>query len=196
MPHDTTDNPSGQEVRADEAAPLAGTSEVPEVPSGAADKGGAPERGLVEPPGDPGEILKTAIEFNKASLLNALRAANIQTITITYEGSCDEASGYQVETTPEFDSDLAVEPIEFKSVEYFFDKAAQTHFSRLNSAKAITPEVAIERLSDQLIQYFGHVGFENGDGGRGEITIDVAEGNVESDHYEFLVQEHKYSDSI
>jgi hypothetical protein len=50
-------------------------------------------------------------------------------------------------------------------------------------------EDAISEFTDELINKHGHAGYENNDGGGGELIISVESGNVELNHYDNIVQQ-------
>jgi hypothetical protein len=53
-------------------------------------------------------------------------------------------------------------------------------------------EEALKELCDQMIEHCGHAGFENGDGGRGEMALSVASG-LTLEHENYYVESHCHS---
>lgn len=103
---------------------------------------------------------RAALPGRKAELLAALRAAGITSVSVEYNGEGDSG---QVDDILAHRGDTKI-------------KAAATI---LSTGRSLSDE--IDDFAWELLDVY-HGGFENNDGGQGQITIDVAAGTVTLDH--------------
>jgi hypothetical protein len=116
------------------------------------------------------EELKKALHDDKQPILAALKAIGAAVVTITYDGEGDsgQIDDITAHTTDNTEVNLDVP---------FVGPAA-------NSS---TLRNAIDDLAWQCLQAL-HDGFENNEGGCGEIIIDVATGGITVDHNDRIVE--------
>jgi hypothetical protein len=122
-----------------------------------------------------------AIQANKLLLLEALRAAGCKTALVGYYGEGDSGSVNDVKVEPEIDLQLQVA---------FF--APSNHFEagvwHVSYRKVLMPlHCALEAFADDVVVKH-HEGYENGDGGSGELTFDCDSGEVRLDHRDYYVE--------
>jgi hypothetical protein len=106
----------------------------------------------------------------KRALLEALAAQRIATVGITYDGESDSG---QIEDIVALDAGNVPVPLDLPVNISLPESAEPTRHQSLSEA--------IEHFAWRVLQEY-HGGFENDDGGFGQIVIDVAEGTVTLDH--------------
>lgn len=103
---------------------------------------------------------RAALPGRKVAVLDALRAASITSVSVEYNGEGDSG---QVDYIVARKGDSDVDP------------ATTT----LSAGRSLHDEV--DDFAWELLDVY-HGGFENNDGGQGQITIDVSAGTVTLDH--------------
>ena len=112
---------------------------------------------------------------NKTALLDALAAAGISSVVVTFDGSGDSG---QIEGVDARIGDTATElPATAVEITSPLWEGAGLETRTLPLAEAI------EQLAYDLLEET-HDGWENNDGAFGEFTFDVAEGVIRLDHNE------------
>mgnify|MGYP003613415137 FL=1 len=112
---------------------------------------------------------------NKTALFDALAAAGITLVTVTFDGSGD--SGQIEDIAAQSDDrtvDLPQGEITIATVAWGTDKV---------TAISMGVEAAIEQLAYDFLSET-HGGWENNDGAYGEFTFDVAKGTITLDYNE------------
>lgn len=113
---------------------------------------------------------------NRASLFNALAAAGIHTVVVTFDGSGDEG---QIESIDAFGTDNAVLTLPAEPVAFGVAAFDGSHIEHSTSA---IREV-IEAMAYDFLEQT-HAGWEDGDGAYGEFTFTVAGRLIGLDHNE------------
>jgi hypothetical protein len=113
---------------------------------------------------------------NKAAIFDALVSADIQTITVAFDGCGDSG---QIENTTAHDAagvehELPNATVAFHQVTF---EALATVTQSVGLNEAIT--MLVFRLLEQV-----HAGWENNDGAYGEFTFDVANRSIALDYNE------------
>jgi len=103
----------------------------------------------------------------KPRLLAALKAKRIASVTVEYDGSCDEGQIGEIAATGPNGKPAALEGSVVLDLDGQRCKHGLSH--------------AIEEFTWQLLLAY-HAGFEINDGGYGTLTIDVAKGTIILDH--------------
>jgi hypothetical protein len=128
------------------------------------------------------------IEASQLSLLQQIRtamvAAGIDQITVHYEGSGDDGN---IETIDAFAADSTLIDLDvmgsFEVLVPEWDPEAKDY----KDAVAVQPaREAIEQLVNGLIDQNGHGGWENNDGGYGDITLTQA--GIEWEHGDYYTE--------
>ncbi|PTT81798.1 hypothetical protein DBR42_17630 [Pelomonas sp. HMWF004] len=137
------------------------------------------------------EELRATFDFNKAAVLAALQQAGATAATVDYFGAGDEGRIEGVYTLPE---SAASTRVCLAVVERSWDADAK----RMTAAAALRDyalDDALRELCDAAVTLTGHDGYENGEGGRGALTVDVAAGEFSLEHGNYYVErdvtEHK-----
>lgn len=127
-------------------------------------------------------------QFNKAAILSALKQADIHLVVVEYYGEGDSGGiemleGYRDGTKVPFDDNASVV---LKSGYYNYLEKTETI-----TEKSYGLEEAIREFSYSLIEV-RHGGWENNDGGRGEIKICAKPGaeSVTLEHADYYREEH------
>jgi hypothetical protein len=115
--------------------------------------------------------LTKANERNKVRLFDALHAANISAVTVTFDGEGDSG---QIEDIIAYTGDAQAElpktPLTIEVVSWDDDAAHEAESETLQSA---IEDLCYAYLSQQ------HGGWENNDGAFGEFAIDVTKRTIE-----------------
>lgn len=125
------------------------------------------------------------IDANVAAVAAALAAAGALSVKIEYSGSGDSSDG-----TDSIEIEWA-EGVEEQEVKVAGSKRDWVRAEDGSFSQAVIPvELTLKRflsdvLTDQIIAASGHGGFENGDGGRGEITVH-ADGRCSHGHWDYV----------
>lgn len=121
----------------------------------------------------------TVLSHNRTVLLDALRAAGAASAVIEYSGSGDEGSVNDISIL-----DASGEPLNasqsvtvMEEDSHYVDGQWQTSHTMVEQSL----HNALDAFADLAISVY-HCGYENGDGGTGEITFDCAAGTVQMAH--------------
>jgi len=125
------------------------------------------------------ELLKQTNALNKAAVFDALQAAGISSVTVTFDGEGD--SGQTQDVTAYADKEI---PVPSVSISFYLARwgATEPKATQCPLEEAIR-DLCWDYLSDE------HGGWENNDGGYGEFTFNAALREVELDFYS------RYTDS-
>lgn len=125
------------------------------------------------------------LSHNRTVLLDALRAAGAAYAVITYSGFGDSgnANAIQILDTggQEVHGDQAVSVLR-EDGRYVYGQWQSTQ-----SMGELSLRDALDAFADRALDRY-HPGFEDNDGGEGEITFDVAAGTVCMAHRDFYVE--------
>ena len=113
--------------------------------------------------------LRDQLAARKATILQLLKDAGVAQATMEYDACGDSGQIHDIQA---------------------FDASGKDVSQRLK-LKTQSGETLVETLYElawQVLQHF-HDGFENGDGGCGEISVDVAAGTITLDHNDHIVED-------
>ena len=138
----------------------------------------------------PGEA---AIRHNKRVIMEAMKRLGITQAVVTYDGEGD--SGGIEDVQIEGGEDAADETLRLVRVvgSYRFDNdCGAEYITQLFEGLESDFEDAISGFADDLIDHAGHGGYENNEGGYGEVTIvapddDNPEGLITVDHNDRII---------
>ncbi len=130
-----------------------------------------------------------AYKLNKSAILAALRAAGATAATVTYAGDSDDGGVEDmiVEGLPDQSAagPLLATPIVETMVSYPWDPLTGCPSETpVVSTRESRVDTALENLAWHAVGMAGRDGWENGGGGGGEFTLDVASGTTTLDHYD------------
>lgn len=122
---------------------------------------------------------------NKDAILLAMKAAGITLIVVTYEGEGDEGSPTELAIEPEgADLSLATLTIAIQSSQW--DEVTRA-WSWHDSEVSMMLDEAVSAFVDDVIETH-HRGFEDGEGGGGELRFDAAAMSVTYDNFDNVVE--------
>lgn len=124
------------------------------------------------------------LSINKDAILAAMKAAGIVSIIASYTGEGDEGSPTDLEAQPP-DVDLSVE-LTMAMQTSGWDEA-QRCWAWSDTETRMALDEAMSAFVDEVIQHH-HAGFENGDGGGGEVTFDATDMTVTYDNFNYVVE--------
>lgn len=128
--------------------------------------------------------IEDAITVNLRVIATALRDHGLTQCSIEYSGYGDSGEFNDVVVEPENQTarlpNLTVVTCDSVFVGGAYDLKYATKECAFNDA--------VEALLDLLLEKGGHAGFENNEGGGGTLTI-TADGKIEYDHYDNVVEE-------
>lgn len=125
------------------------------------------------------ERQKVALPQHKDSLLDALSAAGVARVTVSYDGEGDSGQTDRAEAIAQDGS-----AIDLATLTAPDPQAA-------SSDNAVKAAVQLSQLVENFLWAAldaHHAGFENNDGGFGELTIDVTERSVTLEHSDRIMQ--------
>ena len=130
------------------------------------------------------EEFRATFDFNKAAVLAALQQAGATAATVDYFGAGDEGRIEGVYITPD---SAAAARVKLAVVERSWDAGA-----RVMTAAAVLRDYGVDdaltELCEAAITLTGHDGYENGEGGRGALTVDVSAGTYSLEHGNYYVE--------
>ena len=141
---------------------------------------------------------------NRDACLAAMAHIGAQFASVEYAGSGDSGDGFEVFVSADVDRrQRLATPLLRSEVGMLF--ALQrwekgNPFGRLvvygtELTKRMALQDALELLCDQAIDHFGHSGFENNDGGRGEMSLSSSEG-LTLEHSDYYTASNDYSHTL
>lgn len=130
-------------------------------------------------------------DFNKAAVLEKLRALNVTSLEVRYSGSGDSGQLDEVTFAPEQPATMPT--VSVKERDYVrYDEAARC-WETAEKLVERPLEDAVESLCWDAIE--AHCsGFENNDGGDGTWVLDVATGKYTLDHTNYYTE--SYSETF
>jgi len=124
------------------------------------------------------------LTLNKDAILTAMRAAGITSVTASYTGEGDEGSPTDLQAEPA-DVDLDVElTMAVQTSEW---DEAQRCWAWSDIETRMTLDEAMSAFVDEVIQEY-HAGFEDGEGGGGELMFDAAAMTVTYNNFNYVVE--------
>ena len=125
-----------------------------------------------------------ALPLNKSALFDALAAAGIQTVVIEFDGCGDSGQLENITGLDAANAEIALpeENIEIREVQF--------EGPRTLVVKRPVRDV-LETLAYDFLEQT-HDGWENGDGGHGEFTFDVATRSITLDYNERFTDSTNY----
>ena len=124
------------------------------------------------------------LAINKDAILAAMKAAGIASVIATYAGEGDEGSATELQAEPA-DVDLSIE-VTMAMQTSGWDEA-QRCWAWSDTETRMALDEAISAFVDEVIQHH-HAGFENGEGGGGEVTFDATDMTVSYDNFNYVVE--------
>lgn len=140
---------------------------------------------------------------NRDACLAAMAHIGVRVASVEYAGSGDSGDGFEVFAYTDLDRRQQV-ATPLLSLEVGMLYALRrwemgNPFGRSvvygTEVKRMTLEEALELLCDQVIDHFGHSGFENNDGGRGEMSLNSSEG-LTLEHTDYYTESNEYSHTL
>ena len=125
-----------------------------------------------------------ALPLNKTALFDALAAAAIQTVVIEFDGCGDSG---QLENITGLSAENAEIPLPEDEIEF---REVQFEGPSMAVVKRPVRDV-LETLAYDFLEQT-HDGWENGDGGHGEFTFDVATRSITLDYNERFTDSTNY----
>lgn len=126
------------------------------------------------------------IDLNGRILLEVLTTMGARCAVVSYSGEGDEGNINDVTVEPA-DLDLQVEIAMLHETAIYQQTSGWcTH----QDFKPMPIEEALTAFADRMIDVH-HSGYENNDGGRGEVTFDCAAGTIILDHHDYYVESHQ-----
>ena len=129
-----------------------------------------------------------ALPLNKSALFDALSAAAIQTVLIEFDGCGDSG---QLENTTGLGAENAEIPLPEDEIEMH---EVQLEGPSMSVVKRTARDV-LETLAYDFLEQT-HDGWENGDGGHGEFTFDVATRSITLDYNERFTDSTNYQHEL
>jgi len=126
--------------------------------------------------------LSDIVKSNKEALLAAMRSCGVTSAVIAYSGSGDSGNGFEVSMEPNRDERRAMVPMKRIQGHWLAEKWETSVVT-----KEMPLEEALTEFTDDLISTH-HDGYENGEGGAGELTFDAAEGAWVLDHRDYFLE--------
>jgi hypothetical protein len=161
--------------------PAVGT--VVQAPTGSASP-------LIQPDRSVNRVL--LIKHNKSAIMDALRKQSVKSAVAEYSGNGDSGNTTTICINPEESDSILLDQVSIKVESSSFDAESRI-WSHNVVDKVLSLEGAIEDFIDLVIEQNGHEGYENGDGGGGDVTFDVEADTVTHDHYDNIVEQNHYS---
>jgi hypothetical protein len=131
----------------------------------------------------PADVFKEEIKINKASILNALKEIGAESACVTYQGEGDSGGVNGVEINP---PDLMGKAQKNKVVLFSVFapwRKKDEPFSIVIAQEEINLVSAMEVFTDNFIDFSGHSGYENNEGGGGDVTFLPEEDKITLNHY-------------
>jgi len=129
---------------------------------------------------------------NKAAIVSALAHAGVKKARLTYEGEGDSGMLSYTTLEPQPDSQV-VEAIEVGFFECRYQRTLQTIQNQkaelVTEERLLGLEHVLEALLWQLVEK-DHDGWEEDNGGGGELVIDVERGEIKLYHFDRIMVEH------
>lgn len=127
----------------------------------------------------------TILSHNRTVLLDALRAAGAASAVVTYSGYGDSGNTNEIQILDAEGQEIRgnqTVSIQREDGRYVDGQWQSTCFAADMSLRD-----ALDAFADRVVGHY-HAGYENGDGGEGEITFDCASGTVRMAHRDFYTE--------
>jgi hypothetical protein len=126
---------------------------------------------------------------NFEAIREALASLGVTTVSVEYSGSGDEGSGNTCSYEPWNELDIPALNAKRVSLQVVELRAEAGVLKKSTSSKTFSLEDALELFLDDALEVAGHSGYYNGDGGRGELVINVPASTFRLDHFDYIVEE-------
>jgi len=135
---------------------------------------------------DPPSPLRAALAENKLRLLTALREAGVHCATISYFGEGDSGSIQHVDVSGADGSkpDVSRHCVIYLHCNGWFLRGQWTSETRTEELRL---EDALRAFADDAVTLH-HDGYENNDGGSGEVIFDCVAGTVRLEHVNYYTE--------
>ena len=136
---------------------------------------------------------EAAIRHNKRIIMEAMKRLGITQAVVTYDGEGDSGGIEDVQIEGgEGAADETLVLVRVISRYRFSDDHSMTRITEIFEGSESNFEDVISEFADDLIDHAGHGGYENNEGGYGEVTIvapddDDPEGLITVDHNDRII---------
>lgn len=133
---------------------------------------------------------KEILVFNKNAIVAILTSLGISCITVEYSGSGDSSDGTEIDFSGTSKSHLHRAAVTLKQIkgDYDHNRPAEDRWIYKVEDVDLVLDEAMRVFTDQLINHFGHNGYENGNGGHGTVEL-FAHGKLEFSHSDYITEE-------
>jgi hypothetical protein len=129
--------------------------------------------------------------FNKSQLFDILEKASAS-LEVTYSGEGDEGHGFEVSLNNSATGDVLIgfgNPIvRAKRIKREFQSNTGKWLAEVEEIETDF-DSAVESLCEDLISQAGHDGYENDDGGGGQIKFNLKTREIELQHYDNVMHQ-------
>ncbi len=138
----------------------------------------------------PRSSLERRIQLNKTAILEAMTNAGVKSATAEYTGEGDSGNGIDVSVEGGFQLAMDIQ-VHIAVATSKWDQT-ERRWETVASTKTTSLAEALEQMVDDLIALH-HSGFENNDGGGGEITFDAQAQSVSYEYFDYYVERESHS---
>jgi hypothetical protein len=125
------------------------------------------------------------LSHNRTVLLDALRAAGAASAVIAYSGNGDSGNATEIRILDAAGQDIP--GTQNVTVRQQASRFVHGKWLATESEVSLPLSDALDAFADRAVGHY-HTGFENGDGGDGEITFECAAGTVCLSHRDFYTE--------
>lgn len=138
-----------------------------------------------------------AVAHNKAAIIEALKPHGIKKVIVEYYGGGDSGGTENIHL--ELENGETV-PMPSGSVSFAWNRSRYNpetrDFEKIEGCLEEKPLTnALEDFAMHLVETH-HAGWENNDGGRGDVTFDIDKNEIVLDHEEYYTESNSYSYSF
>jgi hypothetical protein len=133
---------------------------------------------------------KEARRWNREWVLEALQAAGIQRVLVTFDGSGDSGQIESVEARDPQGAEVQIAEVEVPMKSVYFEHRQITTAQQTKSLPEAIEELCYNILGDL------HGGWEDNEGAFGEFTIDVAARTIALEYNERFIESISYNHTL
>jgi hypothetical protein len=123
------------------------------------------------------------LDANKQLLLSALRSAGVENVRVQYEGMGDSGGIEDIDFSPSGVYVKGKNTIVI-STNYGWNQDPSVSVS----IKKMDLENGLADFAERLVSHFGHGGYENNEGGGGEVIFNVMNDRIDVEHYYNIIE--------
>jgi hypothetical protein len=139
------------------------------------------------------EGLKEVITGNKEVILAGLKKLGFESVNLSYEGCGDSGNGFYIDYFPKNEViDTSTEMITFSEGHGTWDKKLQKSVYSFKQT-LMSLDLAVERFFGDVLDLNDLNGYCNGDGGGGDISLNVEKNAYLLEHYDLVVRREESS---